>query len=590
MAARFFHLQPETGMRRTRPVGHGLLGLPVLAVLSLLGCFSDTSPTAPAPGPGGAPVLLVSGRVAPNRYIITLRPSTGPAAREASRAEARYHARVTDIYDHALHGFAAEVAPADLQALRQDPAVALVEPDQVIGLDAIQSVPSWGLDRINQRSLPLDNLAGFGATGAGVHIYIIDTGILLTHTQFGGRASFGFDAIKDGNGQTDCHGHGTHVAGTAAGATYGIAKAARLHSVRVLDCNGFGLTSQVIAGVNWVTANRIKPAVANMSLGGGFSATFNQAVTTSIQAGITYTIAAGNSNLDACTVSPASTPNAITVAASDILDQRAGFSNFGPCVDLFGPGVNITSAWRTSNTATMVLSGTSMAAPHAAGVAALYLQTHPAAPAGNVRYALLSTATAGVIGNAGLSTANLLLYTGFFGTTPSDLPPIAGYDFTCAALACDFNSQSSIDDKGIVARQWTFGDGSTGTGVLPHHDYAVGGGYSVTLTVSDAAGQTSQLSRGFTLPAAGGRAGALPVASFTAFPNAGTVDYDATGSTDDTGIGSYHWDFGDGKAGTGVTVRHVYAQPNQFYTATLTVYDVAGQSATASIQVYPNSN
>jgi len=320
-----------------------------------------------------------------------------------------------------------------------------------------------------------------------------------------------------------------------------------------------------------------------------FSAALNQATANSITAGVTYTIAAGNSNLDACTVSPASTPAAITMAASDSLDQRASFSNVGSCVDLFGPGVGITSTWNTSNTATRVLSGTSMAAPHAAGAAALYLQTHAGATPANVRYALVSSATQGKIGSPGLSTPNLLLYTGLFATTPTDLPPIAKFDFTCTALGCDFDSKTSQDDIGITSRTWTFGDGGTGAGQAPHHGYAAGGTFIATLTVKDASAHTSSVSKSFTLPAAGGRAGALPVASFFMSPNAGTVDYDASGSTDDTGIASYRWNFGDGKSGTGRTTRHTYSAPNQFYTVTLTVFDVAGQSAQKSFQVYPNS-
>jgi PKD repeat protein len=262
-----------------------------------------------------------------------------------------------------------------------------------------------------------------------------------------------------------------------------------------------------------------------MSLGGGFSQALNTAVANSINAGVSYTIAAGNSNLDACTVSPASTPAAITVAASDSNDQRASFSNLGTCVDLFGPGVAIKSTWNTSNTATMILSGTSMAAPHAAGVVALYLQTHPTATPANVRYALASTATAGVIGNPGIGTPNLLLFTGLFGTT-RNLPPLAKFDFTCTALGCDFDARSSQDDHGVVSQGWAFGDAKSGSGLQPHHNYAAGGTFTARLTVQDGSTLTSSITKTFTLPAAGGRAGNPPVANFTAFANGGTVEYD----------------------------------------------------------------
>ena len=561
----------------------------LVATAALLGgCMRENEPTAPA---SQVPDAALPIGAVPNRYIITLRPGSRDIQSEAARMSKDHRGRVTAVYESALRGFAVEMQPSDIAQLRKDPDVAAVEPDQVVSISGTQSpAPSWGLDRIDQRNLPLSHSYTVGPNGSGVHVYIIDTGILRTHVDFGGRAVFGFDAIQDGNGMTDCHGHGTHVAGTVGGSTFGVAKAVRLHAVRVLDCTGSGLTSQVIAGINWVTSNRIKPAVANMSLGGGFSQALNTAVANSIKAGVSYAIAAGNSNLDACTVSPASTPAAITVAASDSNDQRASFSNLGTCVDIFGPGVAITSDWNASNTATMVLSGTSMATPHVAGVIALYLQTHPTATPANVRYAIASTATTGLIGNAGIGTPNLLLFTGLFGTTPGNLPPLAKFDFTCTALGCDFDARSSQDDHGVVSQSWAFGDATNGSGLQPHHDYAAGGSFTARLTVQDASGLTSSLTKTFTLPAAGGRAGNPPVANFTAFPSGGTVDYDASSSTDDVGIGSYKWNFGDGKSGSGKLVTHVYSAPNQFYTVTLTVFDLAGQSSQKSFQVFPNSH
>src|SRR3954468_16162371 len=274
---------------------------------------------------------------------------------------------VTRRFDHALNGFTAQMTEEQAEQLSDDPRVAFVEEDSVVEALVTQSNPPWGLDRIGQRDLPLNAAYSYTRTGAGVNAYIIDTGIRRTHTQFGGRAFVGFDAVGDGQNTNDCNGHGTHVAGTVGGSTYGVAKNVRLFAVRVLDCSGSGSNSGVISGVDWVTNNHQSPAVANMSLGGGASSALDQAVNNSIASGVTYAIAAGNSNVSACTQSPARVANAITVGATGQNDARASFSNFGTCVDLFGPGVNITSSWSTNDTATNTISGTSMATPHVAG-------------------------------------------------------------------------------------------------------------------------------------------------------------------------------------------------------------------------------
>jgi subtilisin family serine protease len=315
-------------------------------------------------------------------------------------------------YQHALNGFAVEMSPEDAEALSQDFRVQYVEEDGVVTLDATQSNPPWGLDRIDQRNRPLNAIYTFNWTGSGVRAYVIDTGIRTSHSQFGGRASNVFDAF--GGSGADCNGHGTHVAGTIGGSTYGVAKSAMLRGVRVLDCNGSGSNSGVIAGVDFVRQSGIQPAVANMSLGGGASSALDTAVNNLSNAGITIAVAAGNSNANACNSSPARAANAITVGSTTTTDARSSFSNFGTCLDIFAPGSGILSSWFSSDTATATLSGTSMASPHVAGAAALYKQANPSASAATIRNALVNNATTNVVTNAGTGSPNRLLYTLFF--------------------------------------------------------------------------------------------------------------------------------------------------------------------------------
>jgi subtilisin family serine protease len=322
----------------------------------------------------------------PDQYIVVFNDwavgepgdsSVSPGMAETMRN--LYGGQVERVFKHAINGYSAKMKKEEALALSEDPRVAFVEEDGIVEATAAQSGPPYGLDRIDQRNRPLSGTYIYNYTGSGVRAYIIDTGLRAGHSQFGGRASNVYDAFG-GNGQ-DCNGHGTHVGGTVGASTYGVAKGVMLRGVRVLNCSGSGSNSGVVAGIDWVRANHIKPAVANMSLGGAASSATDTAVNNLHNAGVTVVVAAGNSNVDACTQSPARAANAVTVGATTSTDARASYSNFGPCLDIFAPGSSVTSTWYTSDTATNTISGTSMASPHVAGAAALYLQTPGSSPA-----------------------------------------------------------------------------------------------------------------------------------------------------------------------------------------------------------------
>ena len=314
------------------------------------------------------------------------------------------------MYQHAIQGFSVDMSETQAKVLSDDPRVKFVEENGEVRISTVQTNPPWGLDRVDQRLRPLDAQYEYTASGKEINVYVIDTGIRITHTQFAGRASYGTFTINDGNKNWDCHGHGTHVAGTIGGTTYGIAKKVNLIAVRSLDCAGTATDAEVIAGIDWVRANAIFPAVANMSFGGGISSALDASVQSLINAGVTCVIAAGNSNSDACNMSPGRVAGAITVAASTVVDARASFSNYGQCVDIFAPGSGIVSAWNLTDTSTKSESGTSMAAPHVAGTAALYLQGNQAAPPALVAHEIITTATTNRLTAIGTGSPNKLLY------------------------------------------------------------------------------------------------------------------------------------------------------------------------------------
>jgi subtilisin family serine protease len=423
----------------------------------------------------GTPAAAAEGEVlaadAPNAiagsYIVVLNNTVSAAGvgATASSLASRHGGSLAATYNAALRGFSAKMSAQAARRLAADPAVAYVQQDLIMTItDTQTNPPSWGLDRIDQRNLPLNASYTYPTTATNVHAYIIDTGVLITHNTFGGRASHGRDTVSEDNDSTDCHGHGTHVAGTVGGSQYGVAKGVRVHGVRVLSCSGSGTTTDIVQGIDWVTQNAIRPAVANMSLGGGANTALDNAVANSIASGITYAIAAGNSNANACNYSPARVGTAITAGATQSNDARSSFSNFGTCLDIFAPGSSITSAWYTSTTATNTISGTSMASPHVAGVAALILSANPTWSPAQVRNEMVADATSGVVSSPGTGSPNLLLFVDN-GTTPPPPPGTTVFSDTFETSLGWTTNPNGTDTA--TTGQWQRGDpaGTSSSGV-----------------------------------------------------------------------------------------------------------------------------
>ncbi|WP_406408092.1 S8 family peptidase [Streptomyces halstedii] len=389
--------------RRTKLTA-AITAVAAAAGVTLFGTSFAGAAPAPAMGTvyGADAATAVSGS-----YIVMLAEKTDKA-----ELAAQYGGTLQRNYSSAINGFSASgLTETEAKRLAADPAVSKVVQNKKFHIDATQeNPPSWGLDRIDQTETAGDDAYTYpDAAGEGVTAYVIDTGVRVTHEDFEGRATSGFDAVDNDDDADDGNGHGTHVAGTIAGAAHGVAKKAKIVAVRVLDDSGSGTTEQVVAGIDWVTAHHEGPSVANMSLGGGADPALDAAVQKAIASGVTFGVAAGNESSDAGGGSPSRVPEAITVASSTIDDQQSSFSNYGSVVDIYAPGSNITSDWNDSDDGTNTISGTSMATPHVVGAAAVYLAGHPDATPEQVSDALTEGATPDAISNATQGTANKLL-------------------------------------------------------------------------------------------------------------------------------------------------------------------------------------
>lgn len=569
----------------------------------LAACSDPITPSSPA---RLAPVIEVSGniqtQVVQDEYIVVLR--TPPAGRAALLAELQSMqgisaVQVLEVYGRALNGFAIKASPGALTALRANRNIEFVEPNGVARAIASQTPATWGIDRIDQRPLPLNNTYNYPTGGVPVHVYIIDTGIRMTHTQFTGRIGAAFDAVGGQNPPgNDCDGHGTHVAGTVGGTTYGVNKTAVLHAVRVLDCTGSGTWTQVISGINHVAGNFIAPAVANMSIGGNSSAAVNTATNNLVAAGVVTAVAAGNDyGANACNLSPAGATSALTVGATTSTDARSTFSNIGTCLDIFAPGSAIVSAHNSSNTAIATFSGTSMASPHVAGAAALYRSFNPTHTATQVATALTSNATMNVVTNPGAGSPNRLLYMGFIGGGTPNVNPVARFTYSCTprvpppGFDCTFNGSGSTDSDGTVtAWTWTPAGKPTKTGVTTSYVYPSAGNYSVTLTVTDNAGGTGSQTQTIVV-GSGPPVNQNPIADFTINcvprnPNVGSdCTFNGNSSSDaDGSIVSFAWSSPGKVNKSGAIVSYPYPRGTNT-TVTLVVTDNQGATGTKTSSV-----
>lgn len=573
----------------------------MLALAAACACSDQSASSAASSiGPSQATPTR-SAALIPGRYIVQFK-STVLSAASAAKAIASSHPGVVDYtYSSAFKGMAMSMSAAEAAALASDPSVLSVEQDQVVTVASVEHGATWGLDRIDQRTLPLNGDFSYASTGSGVTIYFLDSGMDFAHHEFGGRASAGVDILTPGGTAQDCFGHGTEVAAVAGGATFGVAKQAKLVAVRVVGCTGGSTTSILIAGVDWVTAHRVLPAVANMSVSTGYSAALNQAIATSIASGVQYAIGAGNSADDACNHSPSSVLNGIVVGATASNDGLASFSNFGACVTLNAPGNNIPTASYHGDTSTTIMTGTSASAPFVAGAAALYLQANPGMSPAVLKSTLIANATPNVLSRVPAGTPNRLLYVGNLTSAPPPPPPpppttnrppaasisspVRGATFARGASVAFAGSATDPEDGVLTgaALTWTSSrDGAIGSGASFATSALSVGTHTITLTASDRQHATSTATTTVTITAVSSNQ--PPVARFTfSCAAAGThqCTFDAGTSSDDVGVASYGWSWGNGRSESHPTssAKNTWSASGSA-NVTLTVTDGGGLTST----------